>query len=296
MQIGAIYPQTELSGDPDAVRRLGTLFENLGYDHLLAFDHVLGAVHEDRNPPLAGPYDENDPFHDPFVLFSYLAARTERLKFVTGVLVLPQRPTALVARQAADLALLSGDRLTVGVGVGWNRVEYDVLGQDFRTRGARLEGQIELLRLLWTERVVTFDGAFESIDRAGSLPLPARPIPIWLGGFVDASFERGARLGEGFIYFGPIDEAVRQWERTRGLLVKHNRPIDGFGVERMTREPDVTNVVREVEQWAEQGGTHVAIGSLRLGLDSIAAHEDYFSAVAEALHANGHSLHGVSPA
>ena len=202
MQIGAVYPQTELRGDPSAVRRIGRAVEDLGFDHLLAYDHVLGAVHADRTPPLTGPYTERDPFHDPFVMFAYLAAITERIGFATGVLVLPQRQTALVARQAADVDLLSGGRLRLGVGVGWNDVEYEALGQDFRTRGAREEEQIGLLRRLFTEPVVNFSGRFDRVDRAALVPRPARPIPIWLGGSGEAAFERAARLADGFIFFG----------------------------------------------------------------------------------------------
>src|ERR1700720_4169684 len=172
MQIGVVYPQNELRGDPTAVRRIGRAVEDLGFDHLLAYDHVLGAVHADRTPPLAGPYTGHAPFHDPFVMFAYLAGITERIGFATGILVLPQRPTALVARQAADVDLLSGGRLRLGVGVGWNYVEYEALGQDFHTRGAREEEQIGLLRLLWTEPVVAYTGRFDRIDRAGTLPRP----------------------------------------------------------------------------------------------------------------------------
>src|SRR6478735_5872129 len=165
MQIGAAYPQNELRGDASGVRRIGKAVEDLGFDHLLAYDHVLGAVHADRTPPLPGPYTERDPFHDPFVLFGYLAGITERIGFATGVLVLPQRQTALVARQAADVDLLCGGRLRLGVGVGWNHVEYEALGQDFRTRGARQEEQIGLLRRLFVEPVVDFGGRFDRVDR-----------------------------------------------------------------------------------------------------------------------------------
>src|ERR1700683_4534107 len=146
MQIGAVYPQIELRGDPRAVRRLGLAVEELGFDSLLAYDHVLGAVHADRTPQLTGPYTEHDPFHDPFVMFAFLAGITERIEFATGVLILPQRQTALVARQATDVDLLSGGRLRLGIGIGWNHVEYEALEQDFSTRGAREEEQIELLR------------------------------------------------------------------------------------------------------------------------------------------------------
>src|SRR3954447_7080327 len=163
MKIGAVYPQTELRGDPTAVGRLGRAVEELGFDHILAYDHVLGAVHADRERPLTGPYNEHDPFHDPFVMFGYLAGITERIQFATGILILPQRPTALVARQAADLDLFSHGRFRLGVGVGWNYVEYDALGQDFHTRGKRQEEQIELLRRYWTEPVVSFEGRFDRV-------------------------------------------------------------------------------------------------------------------------------------
>ena len=159
MKIGVVYPQTELGGDPIAVRRIGKAVEDMGFDYLLAYDHVLGAEHSDRTPQLPGPYAERDPFHDPFVMFGYLAGITERIAFATGVLVLPQRQTAPVARQAADVDLLSGNRLRLGVGVGWNHVEYEALGQDYRTRGARQEEQIGLLRRLFTEPVVDYTAA-----------------------------------------------------------------------------------------------------------------------------------------
>src|SRR6201989_2838488 len=194
MQIGAVYPQIELRGDPSAVRRLGLAGEELGFDYLLAYDHVRGAVHADRTPQLTGPYTEHDPFHDPFVMFAYLAAITERLQFATGILILPQRQTALVARQAADLDLLSGGRRRLGVGIGWNHVEYEALGQQFRTRGARQQEQIGLLRQLFTEDVVDFSGRFDRIDRAALVPQPAHTIPIWLGGSSHAAYDRCARL------------------------------------------------------------------------------------------------------
>src|SRR3954465_2691308 len=169
MQIGVVYPQTELHGDPAAVREVGLAVERLGFDHLLAYDHVLGVVHADRERPLAGIYSEVDPFHDPLVMFGYLAGITERIGFVSGVMVLPQRPTALVARQAAGVTLLLGGRLRLGVGVGWNYVEYEALGYDFRGRGAREEEQIDVLRRLFTDPVVDFTGSFHRIDRASSI-------------------------------------------------------------------------------------------------------------------------------
>ena len=215
MHIGIVYPQTELGGDPSAVRRFGRAVEDLGFDYLLAYDHVLGAVHADRTPPLWGIYNEHDPFHDPFVMFGYLAGITDRIGFATGVLILPQRQTALVARQATDVDLFSGGRLRLGVGVGWSQVEYEALGQEFKTRGARQEEQIQLLRQLFTEPVVDFSGRFDRVDRAALVPKPARPIPIWLGGFSDKVHERAARLADGFIFIGGgVDDAVEHGTRS----------------------------------------------------------------------------------
>ena len=232
MQIGAVYPQIELRGDPSAVRRLGLAVEELGFDYLLAYDHVLGAVHADRTPQLTGPYTEHDPFHDPFVMFAYLAAITERLQFATGILILPQRQTALVARQAADLDLLSGGRLRLGVGIGWNYVEYEALGQQFRTRGARQEEQIGLLRQLFTEDVVDFSGRFDRIDRAALVPKPARPIPIWLGGSSEAAYDRAARIADGFIFIGgDIDHTIDAWKRLRERVRSLGRSVEEFGAE-----------------------------------------------------------------
>ena len=231
MRIGVVYPQIELGGDPEAVRRIGRAVEALGYDHLLAYDHVLGAVHEHREPALTGPYTERDPFHDPLVMFAYLAGLTERISFVTGVLISPQRQTALIARQAADLDLLSGGRFRLGIGVGWNYVEYQALGQEFRTRGAREEEQIELLRRLWTEPVVDFVGRFDRVDRASTLPMPPRPIPIWLGGFGEVAFERAARLADGFIFGGSTEHVLGGWQRVQQLLDENGRAVSEFGAE-----------------------------------------------------------------
>src|SRR5262245_28927752 len=234
VQIGVVYPQVELGGDPEAVRRIGRATEEFSFDHLLAYDHVLGALHEDRSPPLVGPYTERDPFHDPLVMFAHLAAMTERINFATGVLILPQRQTALVARQATDVDLLSGGRLRLGVGIGWSHVEYEALGQSFRTRGVREEEQIELLRRLFNESVVDFAGRFDRIDRAALVPKPARTIPIWLGGFGDAAFERGARIADGFIFGGGISRNGDAWKRMRDRVDELGRSVEDFGGDLVT--------------------------------------------------------------
>jgi probable F420-dependent oxidoreductase len=284
MQIGVVYPQIELGGDPDAVRSIGRATEELGFDHLLAYDHVLGAVHEGRNPPLTGPYTERDPFHDPFVLFAYLAGMTERIGFVTGILIVPQRQTALVARQAADVQVLSGRPFRLGVGVGWNYVEYEALGQDFHTRGAREEEQIGLLRRLWTEPVTDFTGRFDRIDRAATLPHPTSPIPIWLGGFGDAALKRAARVGDGFIFGGRTADIYGAWDRVRSLVAEEGRSVADFGGEYAiftTKGPG--EVAAKIRDWGEAGGTHASVVTMNLGLDSTEAHIDYLAKVADAL-------------
>jgi len=284
MQIGIVYPQTELRGDPDAVRRIGKAVEDLGFDHLLTYEHVLGAVHADRARPLTGPYTEHHPFHDPFVMFGYLAGITERIQFATGVLILPQRQTALVARQAADVDLLSGGRLRLGVGVGWSHVEYEALGQNFRTRGAREEEQIELLRRLFREPVVDFTGRFDRIDRAALVPKPARPIPIWLGGFGDAAFERAARLADGFIFGGGLDNCVPAWKQMRERVRGLGRSVDDFGADltALTRE-GVREIPAKIDSWRNAGGTHASVVTMGLGFDSVDAHLDYIASVADVL-------------
>jgi probable F420-dependent oxidoreductase len=286
MQIGVVYPQNELGGDPTAVPRIGKAVEDLGFDYLLAYDHVLGAVHADRARPLTGPYTEHDPFHDPFVMFAYLAAITERIGFATGILVLPQRQTALVARQAADVDLLSGGRLRLGTGVGWNHVEYEALGQDFGTRGARQEEQIKLLRRLFTEPIVDFSGRFDRVDRAALVPKPAHPIPIWLGGSSEAAFDRAARLADGFIFFGGsgIDHVVETWDRLRDRVGKLNRPVEDFGGEYvLLPRTGVGDLGGKVDGWREAGGTHVSVVTMGMGLGTADAHIEYLSSVAAAL-------------
>ncbi len=285
MQIGVVYPQIELRGDPVAVRRFGVAAEDLGFDHLLAYDHVLGAVHAGRTPPLTGPYTEHDPFHDPFVMFAYLAGITERIQFATGILILPQRQTVLVARQAADVDLLSGGRLRMGVGVGWSPVEYDALGLDFRTRGARQEEQIGLLRRLFTEPVVDFAGRFDRVDRAALVPKPKRSIPIWLGGSGDKALDRAARLADGFIFIGGgIDHTIDTWARLRERVHDQGRAAEDFGADYVVPiHGSAGDLSAEIDAWGRAGGTHVSLVTMGLGLGSVDAHIDRIAAVAAAL-------------
>lgn len=284
LDVGVIYPQIEVAGDADAARAIGAAVEDLGYDHLVAYDHVLGADHADRDPELWGPYDEDDPFHDPLMLFSYLAGRTERLRFATGILILPQRQTALVARQVADLALLSGNRFRLGVGVGWNYVEYEALGQDFSTRGKRADEQIELLRRLWSEKTVAADGRFDRVDRAGVPPRPTESIPIWIGGFGEAAFGRCARAGDGFFFGGATERQEAGYTRLRELAAEAGRaPGDVGGEAMILSNKGPADVAVKMRAWAAFGGTHTSVVTMGLGLDSPQAHIDYVGQVAEAL-------------
>lgn len=278
MKLGAAYPSAEVSGDPGAVRRFVRAVEDLGFDHIMVPDHVVKASLKDRDPPVVGPYTEEHSFHDPFVLFSFMAALTDRLDFVSGVLVLPQRQTALVAQQAADVDLLSRERLRLGVGVGWNPIEYAALGQDFRTRGKRMEEQIGLLRRLWSEPLVTFEGRFDRIDRAAINPRPRRTIPLWLGGQSEAAYERAARLADGFIHANGKD-APAGMERVRQHLQAQEREDAAFGHELLTQfARNATEAAEQLLHWRDLGGTHGSAPSTAKGLGGdIDAHIAYFT-------------------
>jgi probable F420-dependent oxidoreductase len=284
MKIGAVYPQIELNGDPVAVDRIGRAVEALGYDHLLMYDHVVGAVHENRNPPLweYGPYTDKDPFHDPLVAFGYLAGITKRIELVTGVLILPQRQTVLVAKQATDVDLLSGGRLRLGVGSGWNYVEYDALGEDFATRGPRLTEQIGYLRRLWAEPLLSFNGKFDSLDRGAIIPRPKRQIPIWCGGFAEPSFKRAAKIADGYIFGASVEIGLLGWERVRHHIKEAGRPVEGFGAEYLLQSAtagglSVKEGLDSMKRWQDAGGTHVSVVTMGLGYKSIEQHIDHLA-------------------
>lgn len=285
MRIGVVFPQTELGGDRGAVRAYAQAVTDLGYDHLLVYDHVLGAdpaVHADW----PGPYDVDTTFHEPFVMFGYLAAITP-IELVTGIVILPQRQTALVAKQAAEVDLLTGGNFRLGVGVGWNQVEYDALGEDFHTRGAREDEQIELLRRLWTERSVTFEGRFDTVVGAGLAPLPIqRPIPIWLGCASAPAFRRVGRLGDGWfpmMFPGPVldaakavvDEAARTAGRDPATIGMEGRLTMGSSA------PDV--VAERVEGWRSAGATHLTLNSMKSELSDVDAHIAVLTRAADAI-------------
>ncbi len=272
MRLGAIFPTTEIGTDPSAIRDWAQAAEELGYQHVIIYDHVLGAVHAGREPKLLGPYTERDPFHEPFVLLAYLAALTEHLELTTGVLILPQRQTALVAKQAIELDLLSRGRLRLGVGTGWNHVEYESLGVPFADRGARLDEQVELLRRLWSASVLDFRGHFHRIDRAGLLPQPARKIPIWFGGFTPVALRRAARTGDGFLFGTSPSRMLGLLASLRERLAQESRANADFGVEAVVDfSAPRESWAKEVEQWRAAGGTHVSLRAMDTGSEQVGA-------------------------
>ncbi len=260
MKLGVVFPTCDIGDDPGAIRDFAQGVEELGCTQLVAYDHVLGAEHADREPPLWGPYTEHDAFHEPFVLFGHLAAVTSSIELVVGVLVAPQRQTALVAKQAAEVAVLSGGRLRLGVGTGWNWVEYEALGTPYRARARRLEEQVEVLRRLWTEPVVTFHGQYHDIERAGILPRPAAPIPIWFGGGAAPMLQRAAQLGDGFLFGHAGRRACDAIAVIREALAEHGRDVAEFGFEGLVDwsvGPDAC--AEAAATWAAAGGTHLSL-------------------------------------
>ncbi len=271
MQLGAIFPQTEIGSDPAAVKDFAQAAEDLGYEHLLVFDHVLGADPSKRES-WERPYSHTDTFHEPFVLFGFLAGITEKIQMTTGILILPQRQTALVAKQAAAVDVLTGGRLRLGIGIGWNDVEYEALGEDFGNRGRRSAEQIELLKLLWTQDVVNYEGRYHKITHAGINPLPVqRPIPIWFGGGAPQVVRRLARQGDGwFPQFQPDSEGQQKIGEMRELTRAAGRDPSAIGIEgrvSLTQGgPDEWNQVAAA--WDEAGATHLSINTMRAGLKS----------------------------
>lgn len=277
MRIGAVLPQIEIGADPAAVRDFAQAAEDLGFDHILAFDHVLGANAESR-PDWQGPYKHTDMFHEPFVMFGHLAAVTQRIEFFTGILILPQRQTALVAKQAAEVDVLSGGRFRLGVGIGWNPVEYEALGEDFHDRGRRSEEQVELLRLLWTNELVTYEGQWHKVSDAGLNPLPVqRPIPIWFGGGADAVVRRIARLGDGWLpLMRPDDKAREAIETLHGYAREAGRDPAEIGIESWlpTRNRTPEQWAEDAAKWKALGATHLSINPMYAGLESPDGHID----------------------
>jgi probable F420-dependent oxidoreductase len=277
MKIGAVIPHNDIGNDPAVIKDFAQTAEGLGYTHLVIYDHVLGAVHEGREPRLTGPYTEATHFHEPFVLYGFLAGVTQAIELVTGIIILPQRQTALVAKQAAEVDILSGGRLRLGIGTGWNYVEYDSLNEDFHNRGKRQEEQVEVLRKLWTEPVLDYSGKWHRFDRAGIQPLPGRSIPIWFGGSDERVIERAARLGDGmFPLFQPNSDAGKAaFEKLWEYVDKYGRDRSKFGLEgQVGYAAGEDKWLQHIRALEEVGGTHVCVRTMNAGLDGPRAHMD----------------------
>ncbi len=285
MQIGVVFPQTELGADVGAVRAYARGVEQLGYAHLLAYDHVVGAdpaIHQGW----AGPYDIDTTFHEPFVLYGYIAAITS-LELVTGIIILPQRQTALVAKQAAEVDLLTNGRFRLGVGLGWNAVEYEALGKDFSNRGTRSEEQVALLRRLWTERTVTHDGPTERVTGAGLAPLPIqRPIPIWFGPSSTRALRRTGRLGDGWFPMaapGPKLDAAKAIVDAAAIEAGRDPATIGMEGRAIWVADGMQTLLDDVEGWRGAGATHLSINTMGAGLTSVDEHLAALAATADAL-------------
>jgi probable F420-dependent oxidoreductase len=285
MRIGVTYPQTELGGDPGAIRAYGQRVEELGYSHILAYDHVVGAdptVHTgwDR------AYDVHTTFSEPLVMFGYLAALTQTVELVTGVIILPQRQTVLVAKQAAEVDLLSGGRLRLGVGVGWNAVEFEALGEEFTNRGERTDEQIAVLRRMWCDQSVTFDGQYHRVTGAGIAPLPVqRPIPVWIGAASAPGYRRAGRLADGWF---PLVEPGPKLDAARTVVAQAaldaGRDPAAIGMEgRITYAGDLDAVADELAAWRTAGATHMSINTMGAGLSTVDDHLAVLTSLAETL-------------
>lgn len=267
MKIGVTFPQLDFGADADGIRAYTKAAEDLGFDYLLAYDHVLSA--DTTNRPGWTGYTDKDSFHEPFVLFGFMTAIAPKLEYVPGVIILPQRQTALVAKQAAEVDILTGGKFRLGIGVGWNHVEFEGLNEEFADRGRRIEEQVELLRKLWSEPVITFNGNYHKVTEAGLNPLPIqRPIPIWIGGTADVVLERAGRIADGWFPLGRATPEVKaRIEKVRDYAEAAGRPRNAVGIDARI---DMRNVPEaewgeEIARWREFGVTHLSINTMYQG-------------------------------
>jgi probable F420-dependent oxidoreductase len=275
MQYGVLFPQTEFPPDAAAVRDFAQAVRGLGFAYIAAYEHVLGA-----NPAshgnLDGPYTYLDPFLEPFALFGFMAAAAPALGFATSVIILPQRQTALVAKQAATLDVLCEGKLRLGVGLGWNAVEYEALGHDFHTRGRRIEEQVDVMRRLWTEPLVTYTGQWHTITHAGLNPLPLQqPVPVWFGGHAEPALRRAARLGDGWMPNSPTpDAAVPYLQKLDGYLAEAGRTRQEFGLEARFAygNGQPATWIGHRDRWRDLGATHISLNTMRAGFSGPADH------------------------
>jgi probable F420-dependent oxidoreductase len=290
-RIGTVFPQVDMPADPVAIRDFAQALEGLGYDHMVIYDHVVGADLTNR-PEWNKPYSVSSTFQEPLVLMAYLAALTTRLEFMTGVLILPQRQTVLVAKQAACIDLYLNGRLRLAVGTGWNEVEYEALGADFASRGAMLDEQIDFMRKLWTQESFSYDGRFHKLTEAGLCPMPQqRPIPLWIGGNAPPAMRRAAKVGDGWLPVHLAANAASEIARFRDMVEAGGRDPDSVGIENLVfagntmrggvKTPGETAV--EIATWREAGADGIAVHTLDAGLGGPDGHIAFLRELREEL-------------
>lgn len=274
MKIGVVFPQTEFGSDPVAIRDYAQTAEGLGYSHIIAYDHVVGA-NPDRPGGWSGPYTNETAFHEPFVLFSFMAAVTTRIGFAPGIIILPQRQTVLVAKQASTLDVLSGGRLRLGVGIGWNETEYISLNEDFHSRGKRIEEQVDVLRQLWTKPLVKFSGRWHTLPDVGIKPLPVqRPIPIWFGGQAEAALRRMGRIADGWLTNNRIAaDAKPLIAILEKSLADAGRRREDFGIEaRIAFSTGKEPWNRLIQDWQTAGANYFSVNTMACHFTAPAQH------------------------
>jgi probable F420-dependent oxidoreductase len=295
MKLGAVFPFTDVNDDPYAIRDFVQAVDDLGYDHIVVYDHVLGSNPASR-PGFSMPFTHRSPFYDPLTLFAHMAAISRRLEFFSAVLILPQRQAALVAKQAAIADVLAGGRIRLGVGSGWNEAEYEALGADFANRGAVMDEQIDLMRALWSDNAISFKGRFHTVTDAGICPLPPhRAIPIWIGGTAAPAMRRAARTGDGWIPYAPARDAPAMMDAFRTVMEQQGRSFDGFGLEAVVfthpedrpdfggRVSTLDDAFHDIGVWQREGVTHVSLHSMATGARDVPAHIDFLARVAAGL-------------
>jgi len=280
MRVGVSFPVPDIGTDPVVIRDYAQAAEDLGYDHLTFIDHVIHAG--TGKGGWQDFYTRKNMFHEPFVLLGHLAAVTKRIELATAVMILPQRQTVLVAKQAAEVDVLSGGRLRLGVGIGWNDIEYVALNENFRNRARRLEEQIALMRRLWTEELVTFEGEWHRVEDAGLNPLPVqRPIPIWIGAGTDPAIRRAGRIADGLIASprfaapgGPGSPADQAVTALREAAAEAGRDPMSVGIDASLhlRDRGMQELAAEADEWRTFGASHLTFRTLDSGKMTVDEH------------------------